>query len=574
MDQLDRDRLVSLIDVGRGLMAELDPEALLRRILGVARELTAARYAAIGILDERQTELERFITLGIDDATHAAIGDLPRGRGVLGELIRHPEPLRLEDVSYHPRSYGFPIGHPQMHTFVGVPILVRGQAWGNLYLTEKADGADFTGADEEALVVLADWAAIAIQNARLYGGVLERRDELERVVATLAATDEIARAVGGELELERILELIAKRGRALVEARALLIALLEGDELRIAAAAGQVPQDMLGAVANIEGTVGGSALRTGRTERLGVHASGLRAPWAKALGAGSGLIVPLRFRARSLGVIAAYDRYGDDPEFSADDERLMEAFAVSAATAVATGQHVVAEGLRQTLEASERERGRWARELHDETLQEMGALKLLLAGARRSDDVTKWRDALDRGVSQLEEGIEQLRALITDLRPAALDQLGTGAALEALIDRVSGQSGLAISLDIDLDYEQGRAAARHEPNFEATIYRIVQEALTNVVKHAEATSVAVSVRELDGIVDLSVRDNGKGFDVDRRAAGFGLVGIRERVALARGTLAIHGSPGAGTEILARLPVLRSEARHEESQRTAAAESAG
>ena len=422
MAQLDRDRLARLIEVGRGLMAELEPEALLRRILEVARELTGARYAALGILDETQTALERFLTLGIDEATHAAIGDLPRGRGVLGELIRHPEPRRLENVSHHPRSYGFPIGHPEMHTFLGVPILVRGQAWGNLYLTQKAGGEEFSAADEEALVVLADWAAIAIQNARLYRGVLERRDELERVVRTLEATDEIGRAVGGELELERILELIGKRGRALVEARALFIALLEGDELRIAAAAGQVPRDMLGSVTNVEDTVAGIALRTGRSQRLGIHASPLRAPWAKRLDARSGLIVPLRFRARSLGVIAAYDRYGDDLEFSTDDERLMEAFGASAATAVATGQHVVAEGLRQSLEASERERGHWARELHDETLQEMSALKLLLAGARRSDDVTSLHQALDQGVSQLAEGIERLRALITDLRPAALDQ--------------------------------------------------------------------------------------------------------------------------------------------------------
>jgi signal transduction histidine kinase len=248
----------------------------------------------------------------------------------------------------------------------------------------------------------------------------------------------------------------------------------------------------------------------------------------------------------------------------------MEAFAVSAATAVATGQHVVAEGLRRSLEASERERGRWARELHDETLQEMAALKLLLAGARRSDDVTKWRDALDSGVSQLEQGVEQLRALITDLRPAALDQLGTGPALEALADRVSVQSGLVISLDIDLDYEQGRATVRHEPNIEATIYRTVQEALTNVVKHAEAGSVAVSVREFDGIVDVSVRDDGRGFDADGQT-GFGLVGMRERVTLAGGTITVHSSPGTGTEIRARLPARRVE---EQSERTAAPQSAG
>src|ERR671914_548106 len=225
-----------------------------------ARELTGARYAALGVLDEHREELERFVTLGIDDATHAAIGDLPRGRGVLGELIDRPSPLRLEDVSYHPRSYGFPLGHPEMHTFLGVPILIRDEVWGNLYLTEKAGGEEFSGADEEALVVLADWAAIAMENARLYRGVRERRDELERAVRTLEATNEITRAVGGEVELDRILELIAKRGRALVEARMMMIALLQGDEMRIVATAGQVPRDLLGSAAPIDASGGGFAL--------------------------------------------------------------------------------------------------------------------------------------------------------------------------------------------------------------------------------------------------------------------------------------------------------------------------
>jgi signal transduction histidine kinase len=554
VEELDRDRLVRLIDVGRGLMGELDLETLLRRILAVARELTGCRYAALGILDERREGLERFLTLGIDQEEHAAIGDLPQGRGVLGELIRHPEPLRLEDVSNHPRSYGFPLGHPDMRTFLGVPILVRGEAWGNLYLTEKVGGDPFSAADEEALVVLGDWAAIAIENARLYRGVRERRDELERAVRALEATDEIARAVGGELELERILQLIAKRGRALVEARAMLIALVRGEEMWIAAAAGQVPPDMLGSAAGVDRSMGGYVLRTGRPQRLGGGSSVLRSPWAERLEARAGLIVPLRFRGRVLGVMGAYDRYGDDPEFGAEHERLMEAFAAAAATAVATGQHVVAEGLRRTMEASERERGRWARELHDETLQEMGALKLYLSAAYRSDEVAQLKEAIAGAIGQLGGGIDRLRALITDLRPAALDELGTGAALEALVDRVAGQSGIPISLDLDLDYERGRSDVRHAPDLEATIYRTVQEALTNVVKHAEASNAVVSVTERAEMVELAIRDDGRGFDPPTQSRGFGLLGMRERIAMAGGTLAVEARPGEGTEIRVRLPV--------------------
>lgn len=534
------------------MMAELDPEALLRRILEVARELTGARYAALGVLDEHREQLERFVTLGIDDATHAAIGDLPRGRGVLGELIDRPSPLRLEDVSYHPRSYGFPLGHPEMHTFLGAPILIRDEVWGNLYLTEKAGGEEFSVADEEALVVLADWAAIAMENARLYRGVRERRDELERAVRTLEATNEITRAVGGEVELDRILELIAKRGRALVEARMMMIALLQGDEMRIVATAGQVPRDLLGSVAPIDASVGGFALRTARIERLDPGSSGLHVPWAERLGARAGLIVPLRSRGRALGVLAAYDRYGDDPRFRADDERLMEAVAASAATAVATGQQVAAESMRQSLEASQRERGRWARELHDETLQELSFLRLTLGGARGSDDLAELHDTLDDADAHLADAIERLRTLVLELRPATPGQLPTAPALEALIERIRSQSELEITLDVQLDHEGG-SALRLAPDLEATIYRTVQEALNNVLKHADATSAVVRVSSGGGSVDVSVADDGRGFDPERQTSGFGLLGMRERVVLAGGTLTVGATPGTGTEIRARLP---------------------
>ena len=169
---------------------------MLDRVLETAREITGARYAALGVLNERRTELARFLTSGVEEDTHRAIGDLPRGRGVLGVLIEHPQPLRLPDVGQHPSSYGFPIGHPRMRTFLGVPVLIRGEVWGNLYLAEKA-GGEFTKADEEAAVILADWAAIAIENARLYETSELRRVELERAFSGLEATRDVAVAIGG-----------------------------------------------------------------------------------------------------------------------------------------------------------------------------------------------------------------------------------------------------------------------------------------------------------------------------------------------------------------------------------------
>src|SRR5689334_19527220 len=209
---LDGPRLRRLIDAGRTLVSELDLDALLESLLEVAAEVTGARYAALGILDEDRHELERFLTHGIAPEVHRAIGDLPRGRGILGVLIDEPRPLRLESVGRDPRSFGFPRGHPVMESFLGTPVLIRGEAWGNLYLTEKEGGEEFTAADEEAVVVLAEWAGIAIGNARLYRASETRRDELERAVRRLEATTAIAHAIGGETDLGRVLELIVKRG--------------------------------------------------------------------------------------------------------------------------------------------------------------------------------------------------------------------------------------------------------------------------------------------------------------------------------------------------------------------------
>ena len=558
------ERLRRLIDVGRSLVAELDLEAVLQRVLEAARELTEARYAALGVLDEERRELERFLTVGIDEATHRMIGDLPRGHGVLGVLISDPRPLRLDDVGRHPRSYGFPLGHPPMRSFLGVPILVRGEPFGNLYLTEKAEGS-FDAGDEEAAVVLADWAAIAIQNARAYSGIRTRSRDLERAVATFEATTEIARAVSGETDLERVLELIVKRGRALTDARAALVMLEDRGGLEVTAIAGELDDSLLGHRVGSDDAVSRQVLHTGRPERLADAGGRLRFALADHVRAQTGLLVPLVFRGRSLGVLAAFDRLRDGPAFTSWDEHVLGAFAASAASAVATAQDVAAGTLRRRIEAQEQERARWARELHDETLQELAALKLLAAAARRADAADEREQALVEIGERIDVAVRALRSLITDLRPAALD-LGLQPALEALAERTAQVHGLEVDLRFHVGPD-GSRVKRLASGLEDTVYRVVQEALTNVIKHAGTSRAEVLVSETDGAVEVVIRDEGAGFDTEQDSPGFGLVGIRERVALVGGAVSVVARPGDGTALTISVP--KQPAEHDGAQQAAA-----
>jgi signal transduction histidine kinase len=377
--ELDEAGLRSLIDVGRTLVSELDVDAILRRVLDAARELTDAQYAALGVLNADRTGLERFITLGIDAETYARIGNLPEGHGVLGVLISDPRPLRLANVADHPSSYGFPEHHPPMGTFLGVPILIRGQAFGNLYLAEKA-GGEFDEVDEETVIILADWAAVAIDNAR----------------------------------------------------------------------------------------------------------------------------------------------------------------------------SVATDRLRRTMEASERERKYWARELHDETLQGLGALRLLLASGLRRGTPEALTDAVRDALDQLMTEIDKLRALITELRPAALDELGLAAAIEALAERSAESGTLEVTSHVSLS--DGEAGRWLTPELEGTVYRLVQEALTNVVKHARAERAEIRVAAEESSISVEVSDDGVGFDPDVRAPGFGLMGMQERVELLGGRLELSSAFGRGTTLRADLPV--------------------
>ena len=544
----DDDRVRRLLDVGRALVSELDPEAVLQRILEAAQAIIGARYGALGVLDERRIMLERFLTVGVDPVTCCAIGDEPRGRGVLGLLIEDPRPLRMRDVRRHPQSFGFPVGHPVMESFLGVPILIRGQAWGNLYLTEKEGGGEFTDADEEAAIVLAQWAATAIENARLYESSEHGREDAERAVLRLEAARDIADAISGAADLDRVLELIVKRGRALVDARAVLIMLREGDELVVAASAGHAAEPH-GQRLPISASTSGQVLRQGRPERISDVSDRLRIS-PDRLGvpdARTALLVPMLHRGDSVGVLAAFDHRQDGGDFSADDEQLLRSFASSAASAVTIRRSVEADRLRSAITAADAERRRWARELHDQTLQALGGLRVLLASAQRRDDPTAKDRAIGQAIEDIELEIDNLRAIINDLRPSILDDLGLGPAVDALLERRRA-AGLEIVGDLELE-ELGSL----DPELETTIYRLLQEALTNVAKHARAGRVAVSARVIGSEIVLEVQDDGVGFEPLEQTSGFGLAGMRERVYLAGGKLELE-SGTSGTLVRAHLPL--------------------
>jgi signal transduction histidine kinase len=546
----EEERFRRLLDVGSDLFSELDLEAVLCSVVEAARELTGARYAALGVLDPERRELERFINIGIEEEVRREIGNLPRGRGVLGELIREPAPLRLRDVEGHPHAYGFPPGHPPMHSFLGVPIAVRGEIYGNLYMTEKQGAPEFDETDEEAARTLAGWAGIAIENARLYTSLSEREVEVEQALRRAETSVDIARTVGGETNVERVLDLIVKRARALVDARCLLVLLRRGNHLYVAARAGAVNDDVDEVTVPIEDSVFGAAMEDQVSHHLDRNSPPSQARLRERVGAEAALVVPLVFRGRAVGTLVALDREAGGAEFDQEDLRLLQSFAASAATAVATAQSVESERLRQQVDAAERERERWARELHDEALQGLAAIRISLATALQSK--SERREALIESAAEetmvrLERQINELNRLINDLRPAALERLGLAGGLKALADESSARGGVKVEATIEIPEEPSADEQR-------VVYRLVQEALNNVVKHAAASRVELEVREVAGEIWVTLRDNGAGFDPNAPAAGRGLTGMRERIEPLGGSIEVESQPGEGTKVSARVPL--------------------
>jgi signal transduction histidine kinase len=539
--QLDRYRV--LVGAGIALSSELSLDALLQRIVETAAQLTGARYAALGVIDRSGEALERFLTTGVDAETHRAIGDLPRGRGVLGVLIREAKPLRLHDLAGDPRSVGFPPNHPPMRAFLGVPILLRGVAYGNLYLTEKAGGEDFSDEDEELTQLLAAQAAVAIENARLY-------EASTRWLRQLESLNEIADALVSELELEPLLALIARNLGELVEARLVLIALPdEGEALRIAAAEGENTYGIVGMHLEFAGSKAGRVLERGRSERVDavLEDPEIDQQAARRLGVHSALFVPLLVHGNAIGVVIVHDRSGPTPVFTDDDLRLVEALAARAAVAVDLSRRVSRDVVGRVVAAQELERKRLARELHDETGQ---ALTSILLGLKPLE-----RAVADEGraaVASLRElvvsTLQDVRRLAVELRPSALDDFGLVTALERLVETFREHTGMQVELETNI-------ADRLPTEVETALYRIVQEAFANIVEHAGASRVSILVTTRDRSVAAVVEDDGLGFDPAlAREDGLGLVGMRERLALIGGRLRIESAAGAGTTLVAEVPL--------------------
>jgi signal transduction histidine kinase len=330
-----------------------------------------------------------------------------------------------------------------------------------------------------------------------------------------------------------------------------LVLLMEGSELVVAAAAGQATS--AGGRLPLGHSLAGDVVRSRHAVRVddvererGLDGAPLGVPDAAAA-----LLVPLVYRGRALGVMCAFDRLDEEAVFDDDDEQLLRAFAASAATAVATAKSVEEGRLRTALEAAESERRRWARELHDETLQGLGALKMTLAAAARSDDPARMRGAIDLTVESLSREIDNLRAMITELRPASLDALGLVPALETLATRTESVHGL----DVRAHFEIGRDGdGRLDPELETAVYRVAQEGLTNIAKHARAEHVDITLRRDGDRLRLAIADDGVGFDPSEPSAGFGLVGMAERVALVGGTLEIDAGQGGGVRLEATFPI--------------------
>lgn len=537
------DRTRALVEAGIALSSELSLEALLQRVIETAAELTGARYAALGVLDPSGQRLERFLTTGIDDETHRSIGDLPTGRGILGVLIRDAEPLRLHDLHDDPRSVGFPPNHPPMRSFLGVPLTLRGVAYGNLYLTEKEGGADFDEDDESAVALLAQQAAVAIENARLYETATRWSSQLESI-------NEVMNALVTEVDLDTLLQLVADNLRELIDARIVLIALPHGERARVAALSGQDGE------AHRELELGSRSktarvLARKRSERIDsvLDDPEVDQEAARQLGVRTALYVPLVVRDEAIGVIVAHDKESGDRRFGDEDVRLAEIFASRASVAVELRQRVARDALQRVVTAQELERRRLARELHDETGQALTSILLGLRGLEEADSPEQLAEAVGAVRDLVRSTLQDVRRLAVELRPKALDDFGLVAALERLTESFAEQTG------IDIEFVHTLPDGRLPSDLETALYRIVQESLTNVVKHARASNVSIVLSGAAGSASVVVEDDGVGFEPGRLSGdGIGLLGMRERIGILGGTVTLESRPGAGTTFRAEIPL--------------------
>ena len=523
-----RDRLDGLVEAMLVVTSDLDLDTTLRTIVHTAIELVDARYGALGVRGSGH-DLLAFIYEGIDENERERIGHLPEGRGVLGVLIDDPKPIRLDDIAQHPASVGFPANHPPMRAFLGVPVRIRDEVFGNLYLTEKTNGQLFSEDDEVLVKALAAAAGIAIENARLYEQSRARQSWIE-------ATRDIATELLSGADPATVFRLIADKALKLTEAQATLVAVpaLDGkplsdvDELLVAEIAGKLPP--LGAAPTIpvRGTPVGDVFldRTPRRfDNLNLQIGDVE------VGSGSALVLPLRATDKVAGVLVALRRDQSTP-FSQNQEEMMAAFADQAALAwqLATSQRLARE-LDMLAD-----RDRIARDLHDHVIQRLFAVGLALQGTiprARSPEV---QQRLSDYVDDLQAVIEEIRTTIFDLHGPASGATRLRQRLDEVIAQFSdGTLHITTKFIGPLSVVDATLADHAEA--------VVREAVSNAVRHAQATTLAVTVKVEDEL-SIEVVDNGRG--MSERPKRSGLANIHYRAQQVGGTFTLDTPPIGGT----------------------------
>ncbi|MDQ1050962.1 GAF domain-containing sensor histidine kinase [Streptomyces sp. V4I2] len=538
-----RDRVHSLLEAVLSVGRELDLEQALYSIVQAAAVLVDAEYAALGVIGPDGKRLSEFLTVGVTEEQITQIGNYPEGHGILGELIRNPEPLRLTKLSEHSASYGFPPHHPPMNTFLGVPIRVRDQVFGNLYLTEKREGLQFDEDDESVLSTLAVAAGVAIDNARLY-------EESRLRERWLRASAEIAHSLMSGSARGDVLALIAERATEITGAALAVVAVpMENtDALTVELAIGQEAEAHRGLVLPVDGSLIGEAFTHGVAvaspdvsddERITAGPPRFR-------GLGPAVAVPIGSGDGVRGVVLLVREAGGTV-FSEQETEPLKAFAAQAAVAMELAEH------RRDAEqiAVLQDRDRIARDLHDLAIQRLFATGMTLQSAGRFIEHTEASERVLRAVDDLDETIKIIRSTIFGLRER---EGASGPGLRARAVRVAGEAALVLGFAPSVRIE-GLLDTHVSKEIADQVVAVLSEALTNIARHARASRADV-VLETDGReVRVTVSDNGVGIPADGRRSG--LRNMAERAEQLSGALELSSPAGGGTTLVWRVPVQES-----------------
>jgi signal transduction histidine kinase len=541
----EQTRLRLLLDAVVTMAADLDLDGVLARIVAIAGELVHARYAALGVLSSgRGDPLRTFVHHGLPADQVAKIGSLPRGHGLLGLIIDRPEPLRLHDIAEHAASYGFPDHHPPMRSFLGVPVRIRDRVFGNLYLTEKAGGGDFTVEDEAIVVALAAAAGVVVENARLYA-------ESERRREWLAAAAEINALLSTGDPGAAALQTITDRAREVSGADiAWMITGADREDLSLEVVSGaEADRERMGAL-SLDHSLAGVVVETGVSVAVDDLAADSRAlDIAAILGwprLGPAVVVPLGSGDDVEGALALAWRPENAERYYSLDSRLAASFAEHAALALRIAR---ARDDRQRLAVLE-DRDRIGRDLHDVVIQRLFAVGLGLQGTARLTDQPELAERLDHAVDDLDATIKDIRRSIFALS-ASESSPDIQAEVTRLVDRAAGTLKFRPTVRFE-----GPVRTLVDADLAPDLLAVLGEALSNASRHAEAMAVGVVLHAGDEVV-LTVADDGRGLDT--AAPESGLRNMRERAQRRGGTLRIDSTPREGTTLTWSVPLSPSSA---------------